>query len=91
MEYFYCYDKQLMKLLRYDYDMKFICCGRHIKTNDIFWQFESTPELHNIVKEFSKLNKNRYSVLQELVPFIDEPIYAPTGTGSCHRSSFERN
>lgn len=53
MEYFYCYDKSLMKFLRYEYNFKFVCTGLHPKSKDQFWQFTSTPELHTAVKEFS--------------------------------------
>lgn len=51
-EFFYCYDTNLFKYLKYHKKINFICTGNHIKTGKQFWQFWQTKELENAVKDF---------------------------------------
>jgi hypothetical protein len=58
MEYFYCYDKSLMKHLRYDHNINFICCGLHPKTKIMFWQFVRESVLDQAIKGFTERQSN---------------------------------
>jgi hypothetical protein len=57
MDYFYCYDKSLMKHLRYDHNINFICCGLHPKTKIMFWQFMRTNELSIAMTEYFNVSQ----------------------------------
>jgi len=54
MEYFYCYDKSLMKFLRYDSNLNFICCGKHPTTDNMFWLFKRSEELNVYMAKFNE-------------------------------------
>jgi hypothetical protein len=57
MGYFYCYDKSLMKYLRYDRSVNFICSGLHPKLKNMFWLFPRTTELDEFISEYNSANK----------------------------------
>lgn len=49
--FFFCYDKRIMKYLRYDKGFKFITKAIHEKSGSPFWLFHITPELDQALKE----------------------------------------
>lgn len=53
--YFYCYDKQLVKYLRFDRNIQYNCTGLNVKTKDQFWQFDGSEKLFECVDTFMKL------------------------------------
>lgn len=44
-KYFFCYDKKIMKYLKYDNGIPFITSALHEKTGKKFWLFEQSSEL----------------------------------------------
>lgn len=56
--FFYVYDRGLMKFLRYDNDIKWNCTGLNVKSNDQFWQFTKSDELYAAVTVFMEDKKN---------------------------------
>lgn len=60
MKYFYCYDKELMKYLRYEKDIQFICAALHHKTKDQFWLFERSDILYSSLNIFLENKKSPY-------------------------------
>lgn len=63
MEYFYCYDKPLMKYLRYDCDINFVCSGKHLTTDNIFWLFERTNELSLSIEKHNETLQKKDNVI----------------------------
>ncbi|CAM4126246.1 hypothetical protein [Saccharibacillus endophyticus] len=55
-KFFYAYNKQLIKYLRYDHvpNIEWNCKGLHPRSQMMFWQFTRTPELEAALTEFSK-------------------------------------
>ena len=52
-QYFFCYDKKVMKELRYRYKMEFITEAIHKKTKRTFYLFEITNELTKALAEIN--------------------------------------
>jgi hypothetical protein len=50
--FFYCYDKDLMKFLRYEKGIEYNCTGLNTKTKDQFWQFNKSDGTYEAVKEY---------------------------------------
>jgi hypothetical protein len=57
MNYFYCYDRELMKYLRYENNIQFICTALHQKTMDQFWLFERSDQLYASLNTFLEHRK----------------------------------
>jgi spore maturation protein CgeB len=55
--FFYVYDKGLVKHLRYDKGIEFNCTGLNVKTNDQFWQFTKSDALYETVTAFMEIRK----------------------------------
>lgn len=53
MDFFYCYDIRLKKILT-DRGIRYNCCGLHPKSMKMFWQFDNTEETDCVIKEYSK-------------------------------------
>ncbi|WP_339227819.1 hypothetical protein NSQ77_19900 [Oceanobacillus sp. FSL K6-2867] len=49
--FFFCYDKKVMKYLKYDKGIGFITSAIHEKTGNKFWLFQITPELNEALQE----------------------------------------
>lgn len=58
-DFFYCYDKNLMKFLRYEKGIKFNCTGMHLKTTDQFWQFNKEDGTYEAFLEYEHLKTVR--------------------------------
>ena len=56
-EFFYCYDKEMMRYLRYEKGFIYNCTGLNKNSMDQFWQFNSTDELRESVNEFLESKK----------------------------------
>lgn len=50
-DFFFCYDKKIMRYLRYDKGIQFITKALHTETKAEFWLFARTPELEEALKE----------------------------------------
>lgn len=50
-DFFFCYDKKIMKYLRYDKDISFITRALHPETKVEFWLFYKTEELEQALSE----------------------------------------
>jgi hypothetical protein len=57
--FFYIYDKGLVKHLRYDKGINFNCTGLNVKSGDQFWQFTKTPELYTAVCDFMEQRRDK--------------------------------
>lgn len=57
--FFYVYDKGLVKHLRYDKGIEFNCTGLNIKSKDQFWQFTKSEALYRVVTEFMEQRKGK--------------------------------
>lgn len=55
--FFYVYDKGLVKHLRYDKGIEFNCTGLNIKSQDQFWQFTKSEVLYQAVTAFMQQRK----------------------------------
>ncbi len=55
-QYFFCYDKKLLKFLKRDRSLSYICHGIHPKTWKDFYLFPITDELDNALQEYSDKN-----------------------------------
>jgi hypothetical protein len=51
LQFFYCYDKNVMKWLRYEKTIPFVCTGKNVNNDKQFWQFIKTPELLQALEE----------------------------------------
>lgn len=56
-DFFYVYDKGLVKHLRYDKGIEFNCTGLNIKSQDQFWQFTKSEALYQAVTAFMQQRK----------------------------------
>lgn len=56
--FFYVYDKAMVKHLRYDKGIEFNCTGLNPKTHDQFWQFTKSDELYQAVTVFMEQRKS---------------------------------
>lgn len=52
-DFFFCYDKKVMKYLRYTKGIGFITNALHPNTKLEFWLFEKTSELQEALNEIS--------------------------------------
>lgn len=50
-DFFFCYDKKVMKYLRYEKEIGFITKALHPDTKATFWLFEKTSELQEALAE----------------------------------------
>lgn len=50
-DFFFCYDKKVMKYLRYDKGIRFITSALHKETKAEFWLFPRTTELEEALEE----------------------------------------
>ncbi|MCJ7986965.1 hypothetical protein MUB16_28490 [Priestia sp. OVL9] len=50
-DFFFCYDKKIMKYIRYDKGIKFIMKAIHSETKVEFWLFHKTEELEQVLSE----------------------------------------
>lgn len=57
--FFYIYDKGLVKHLRYDKGIEFNCTGLNVHSKDQFWQFTNSNELYQAVTAFIQERKNK--------------------------------
>ncbi|KOP64101.1 hypothetical protein AMS62_01715 [Bacillus sp. FJAT-18019] len=57
--FFYVYEKGLVKHLRYDKGIEFNCTGLNIKSKDQFWQFTKSEALYQAVTAFMQQRKNK--------------------------------
>lgn len=57
--FFYVYDKGLVKHLRYDMKIEFNCTGLNVKSHDQFWQFSKSDELYQAVTAFMQQRKSK--------------------------------
>ena len=48
MKYFFCYSEPLMKFLKLN-DEKYITQAKHCKTDKIFWLFEGSNKLNELL------------------------------------------
>lgn len=55
--FFYVYDKGLVKHLRDDKGIEFNCTGLNIKSQDQFWQFTKSEALYQAVTAFMQQRK----------------------------------
>lgn len=55
--FFYCYDRGMVKHLRYDKGIEFNCSGLNTKSKDQFWQFTRSEYLFESVEEYVKARK----------------------------------
>lgn len=52
-EFFFCYDRELAKHLRYDKGISFITKALHSETKSEFWLFYKSDELKNALDEIN--------------------------------------
>jgi len=57
--FFYCYDPQLMKFLKFRKGINFICHGLHPKTLDPFWQFPKSDYLQACLNQWNQRIKTQ--------------------------------
>jgi hypothetical protein len=56
-KYFFCYDSNLARFIRFKKDIDFITHAIHPKTHNEFWLFERSDELDSAITEYtSKIN-----------------------------------
>ncbi len=48
MKYFFCYSEPLMKFLKIN-NQRYITGARHIDTNKMFWLYESSIRLNELI------------------------------------------
>lgn len=53
-DFYFCYDKKIMKYLRYDKGINFIMTAIHEKTGNKFWLFQQSDKLTMALQEISK-------------------------------------
>lgn len=52
MDFFYCYNEELAKYLRFTKNISFITKARHVKTNKIFYLFMQTQQLTEAINTY---------------------------------------
>ena len=53
-EFFFCYDKEVAKHLRYEKNIRFITTALHKETKAEFWLFHRNAELDEALQEINK-------------------------------------
>lgn len=53
-EFFFCYDKEVAKFLRYEKNIRFITTALHKETKAEFWLFHRDVELDKALQEINK-------------------------------------
>ena len=52
-DFFFCYDREVAKFLRYEKGIQFVTKALHCKTKAEFWLFPRDEELENALDEMS--------------------------------------
>lgn len=53
-QFFFCYDKEVAKYLRYEKNIRFITTALHKETKAEFWLFHRDVELDKALQEINK-------------------------------------
>lgn len=53
-EFFFCYDIRLARYLKFNKGINFLTNARHKDTNNEFWMFHKSDELHENIQEWRR-------------------------------------
>lgn len=57
-KHFFCYSVNLFNFLKREKNQSSILVAKHLKTDNVFWLFERTPEFEEALAEWTENGKN---------------------------------